>query len=68
VVAFLGISFFDQTMVGWYALLAMIPAAIAVRPKKELTEAPIDVPAHAADLVSQLSEEPAGMGLERCRT
>jgi hypothetical protein len=68
VVAFLGISFFDQTMVGWYALLAMIPAAIAVRPKKELTEAPVDVPAHAADLVSQLSEEPAGMGLERCRT
>jgi hypothetical protein len=27
VVAFLGISYFDQTIVAWYALLAMIPAA-----------------------------------------
>jgi hypothetical protein len=68
VVAFLGISFFDQTMVGWYALLAMIPAAIAIRPKRELTEAPVDVPAQAADLVSQFSEEPAGMGIEQYRT
>jgi len=64
----LGISFFDQTMVGWYALLAMIPAAIAIRPKRELTEAPVDVPAQAADLVSQFSEEPAGMGIEQYRT
>jgi hypothetical protein len=34
-VAFFGISYFDQTMVGWYALLAAIGAVYAVRPKKE---------------------------------
>lgn len=34
VVAFVGISYFDQTIVGWYALLAMISAVAAVRPKK----------------------------------
>jgi hypothetical protein len=34
VVAFFGISYFDQTMVGWYALLAMIPAAIPAISKK----------------------------------
>jgi hypothetical protein len=28
VVAFFGISYFDQTIVVWYALLAMIPAAV----------------------------------------
>ena len=31
VVAFFGISYFDQTIVAWYALLAMIGAAISVR-------------------------------------
>jgi hypothetical protein len=35
VVAFFGISYFDQTIVVWYALLAMISAAIAVSHKKE---------------------------------
>lgn len=34
VVAFVGISYFDQTVVGWYALLAMISAVAAVRRKK----------------------------------
>jgi hypothetical protein len=34
-VAFFGISFYDQTMVAWYALLAMIPAAISVCRKEE---------------------------------
>jgi hypothetical protein len=29
VVGFFGISYFDQTMVAWYLLLAMIPAACA---------------------------------------
>jgi len=57
VVAFFGISYFDQTMVAWYALLAMIPAAIAFRPKKEA----LGVPGRAADLVSPL-EEPAELG------
>jgi hypothetical protein len=28
VVAFFGISYFDQTIVAWYALLAMISAAV----------------------------------------
>lgn len=37
VVAFFGISYFDQTIVQWYALLAMIPAAMAIRPAKDLT-------------------------------
>jgi hypothetical protein len=31
VVAFLGISYWDQTQVGWYALLAMISACLATR-------------------------------------
>jgi hypothetical protein len=31
VVAFFGISYFDQTIVAWYALVAMIPAATAAR-------------------------------------
>ena len=35
VVAFFGISYFDQTIVQWYALLAMIPAAMAVQRAKE---------------------------------
>jgi hypothetical protein len=30
VVAFFGISYYDQTIVAWYLLLAMIPAACAV--------------------------------------
>lgn len=29
VVAFFGVSYFDQTIVAWYALLAMIPAIVA---------------------------------------
>lgn len=34
VVAYFGISYFDQTIVGWYALLAMI-SAIAIAPRRE---------------------------------
>jgi hypothetical protein len=34
-VSFFGISYWDQTMVVWYALLAMIPAAVAIHLKKE---------------------------------
>ena len=37
-VAFLGISYFDQTMVAWYGLLAMISAATVVRSKKALSQ------------------------------
>ena len=61
VVAFFGISYFDQTMVAWYGLLAMIPAAMAVRPKKELNRTAPGVPSHAADMLARL-EEPAGLG------
>jgi hypothetical protein len=38
VVAFFGISYFDQTLVAWYALLAMLPALIAM-PRKEINQA-----------------------------
>jgi hypothetical protein len=58
-VAFFGISYFDQNMVAWYGLLAMIPAAMAARPKRELPREALGVPAQAEDLVSQL-EEPVG--------
>jgi|HubBroStandDraft_1064217.scaffolds.fasta_scaffold00277_16 hypothetical protein len=34
-VSFFGISYWDQTMVVWYAFLAMIPAAVAIHLKKE---------------------------------
>jgi hypothetical protein len=57
VIAFLGISYFDQTMVGWYALLAMIPAAIAVRPKKQLTPEPLAAPAQEPSLAAPVPED-----------
>jgi hypothetical protein len=60
-VAFFGISYFDQTMVAWYGLLAMVPAAMVVRPKKELSQAASGVPSRAEDLIPQL-EEPADLG------
>jgi hypothetical protein len=60
VVAFFGISYFDQTMVAWYGLLAMIPAAMVVRPKKELNRTAPGVSSHAADMLARL-EEPAGL-------
>lgn len=42
IVAFFGISYFDQTMVAWYALLAMIPAAVAmVAEEKEAKPRPM---------------------------
>jgi hypothetical protein len=44
VVAFIGISYFDQTMVAWYALLAMIPAATAASRKRVLNPVPVEVP------------------------
>jgi hypothetical protein len=34
VVAFFGISYFDQTMVAWYGLLAMIPTAALAHRKR----------------------------------
>ena len=68
VIAFFGISYFDQTMVGWYALLAMIPAAIAVRAKKQLTPEPLVAPAHEANLVSQVTEDNFDLDAQRYLT
>jgi hypothetical protein len=59
VISFLGVSYFDQTMVAWYALLAMIPAAIAGLPKKRLQPVPVNVASHEADSDLQLVESPA---------
>jgi hypothetical protein len=42
VVAFFGISYWDQTMVGWYALLAMI-SALHVTQKTKLLPSPVAV-------------------------
>jgi hypothetical protein len=38
VVAFFGISYFDQTIVAWYGLLAIISAAVALPHKKEAVQ------------------------------
>lgn len=35
VIAFIGISYFDQTIVAWYGLLAMVSVALALTHKKE---------------------------------
>jgi hypothetical protein len=61
VVAFFGISYFDQTMVAWYALLAMIPAVMPVRPKEELNRVRFSAPADEPDMADQLAEEAAGL-------
>ena len=58
-VAFFGISYFDQTMVAWYALLAMIPAAMAVPPKPELKKAPVS---EEPETVPQFSDELVASG------
>jgi hypothetical protein len=60
VVAFFGISYFDQNMVAWYALLAMIPAVMAVRAKKELK--PVQLATASDEVVpTDLPEEAAGL-------
>ena len=56
VVAFIGISYWDQTIVGWYALLAMIPAAAAACRKREPK---FEVPSQSADWTPELKEEMA---------
>jgi hypothetical protein len=59
-VAFFGISYFDQTMVGWYGLLAAIGAVYAARPKKEVKR-PVEA---ASGMAEQRPEvlEPAVAG------
>jgi CDP-diglyceride synthetase len=56
-VAFFGISYFDQTQVAWYALLAMISAVIVVRPKKELSSAQLAAPSNEISLIPELVEQ-----------
>jgi hypothetical protein len=62
-VAFFGISFFDQNIVTWYCLLAMISAVAAGRSKKgskpQLADASSEV-----DLVPAISGAPAGIDAE----
>lgn len=51
VVAFVGISYWDQTQVVWYGLLAAISAAVAIRPEKkekQSTEAEVGAPTDEA--------------------
>jgi hypothetical protein len=58
-VAFFGISYYDQTMVAWYALLAMIPAAISVLPKEEfIPPQPLETFPDEAKLAAQLAGQP----------
>jgi hypothetical protein len=59
VVAFFGISYFDQTQVAWYALLAMISAVIAVRPKKQLSPVQVVGPSDEVSLI--LEAQTAGL-------
>jgi hypothetical protein len=59
-VAFFGISYFDQTQVAWYALLAMISAAIVVRPKKELSPAQLVAASTEVPLFQDLEAQTAG--------
>lgn len=54
VVEFFGVSYFDQTIVAWYTLLAMIPAAaMSVRLKTSLSPISITPPALDAEFISQ---------------
>jgi hypothetical protein len=64
-IAFFGISYFDQTMVAWYGLLAMIPAVIAVRPKTEVNEVPLSVPSRQPHLAPQFAEDTTGLTVQQ---
>ncbi len=55
VVAFMGISYFDQTQVVWYGLLATISAAV-VQSRRESILARTDAPPVAPDLGVQFAE------------
>ena len=57
VVAFFGISYFDQTMVAWYALLATISAVIEIRSKQELNPVPTAGTSEELDSVPQFAEQ-----------
>jgi len=59
-ISFFGISYFDQTMVAWYALLAMISAATVVRSKKEFSQVRYALPSDEAGVAAQAAEEISG--------
>jgi hypothetical protein len=59
-VAFFGISYFDQTMVAWYCLLAMISTIMSFRPKRELTPIPVTTSLSDPDLTLKLEGAPTG--------
>jgi hypothetical protein len=63
VVAFFGISFFDQNIVTWYCLLAMISAVAAGRSKKGSKPQQADASSEV-DLVPAISGAPAGIDAE----
>lgn len=56
VVAFVGISYTDQTQVIWYGLLAAISAAVVVRPNREPIQVRSRVRSKAPDWVAQVEE------------
>lgn len=60
-VAFLGISYFDQTIVAWYALLAMISAVTVVRSKKALSQVQLAAAPSEAGLAAQVAAEISGL-------
>jgi hypothetical protein len=68
VVAFFGISYFDQTMVAWYGLLAMIPtAALAHRkrvsaPEPQITGTAVGEPETLAAETDVMALSPASSG------
>jgi hypothetical protein len=61
VVAFLGISYWDQTQVGWYALLAMISAGLVARREKRPKPRPVGAPDGSVS-ASEYAEQPAYVG------
>ena len=64
VVAFVGISYWDQNIVAWYALLAMICAARTIR-KTELAGPPPIESSEPSPFSLALQEETTGMRLMR---
>jgi hypothetical protein len=60
-VAFLGISYFDQTIVAWYALLAMISAAAVIRSKKGLSQVQLATAPSEAGLADRVAQEISGL-------
>ncbi len=67
VVAFGGISYWDQTQVVWYGLLAAISAATVIR-LTESIKVPIRVPSKVTNWSAQFTEPAAGIGNDKIET